>query len=188
VVRLEGAREEMSTGLPLFDHAQGPEATRRAAARAAERFAGDHRSKVLRFIESRGQAGATDEEVSEELGLKLDTSRARRCELRDDGQILDGGRRRRTRSGRLAICWVAAQSPRTSTDPPANGRPPAPIGAAIEAPRQTKGIGPCPRCGCRESIDVPIHRGESVRRDCRKCGLFREFPIWQRKERPGAVK
>lgn len=34
------------------------------------------------------------------------------------------------------------------------------------------------RCGCDTWHDVPIHDGQSVRRDCAKCGRFIEFPIW----------
>jgi hypothetical protein len=51
-------------------------------------------------------------------------------------------------------------------------------------PRQTKGAGsPCPRCGCRDFVDVPIHGGRSVRRDCAKCRLFLGFPIWYSRQR-----
>lgn len=35
----------------------------------------------------------------------------------------------------------------------------------------------CP-CGSTTWRDVPIHHGQSVRRDCAKCGRFIEFPIW----------
>jgi len=36
----------------------------------------------------------------------------------------------------------------------------------------------CPRCGAKQSRDVPIHGGRSVRRDCAKCQRFLEFPVW----------
>jgi hypothetical protein len=34
------------------------------------------------------------------------------------------------------------------------------------------------RCGSTTWRDVPIHGGQSVRRDCGRCGRFLEFPIW----------
>ena len=34
------------------------------------------------------------------------------------------------------------------------------------------------RCGSMTWRDVPIHNGQSVRRDCRKCGRFIDFPVW----------
>ena len=36
----------------------------------------------------------------------------------------------------------------------------------------------CERCGSTDFIDVPIHAGESTRRDCRKCGRTAGFPRW----------
>lgn len=37
---------------------------------------------------------------------------------------------------------------------------------------------PVCRCGSTTSRDVPIHGGESIRRDCGRCGRFLDFPIW----------
>ena len=36
----------------------------------------------------------------------------------------------------------------------------------------------CPRCRGREFVDVSIHGGQSVRRDCARCNRFIEFPVW----------
>jgi hypothetical protein len=36
----------------------------------------------------------------------------------------------------------------------------------------------CRRCGSHETHDVLIHAGQSVRRDCARCGRFLEFPVW----------
>jgi len=88
--------------------------TRRAAAASIAGCARDHRDQVLRFLQGRGALGGTDEEVSEALDLKLDTARARRCELRDAGDVIDGGGRRPTHSGRRAVCWVAVDQTGTS--------------------------------------------------------------------------
>ena len=38
--------------------------------------------------------------------------------------------------------------------------------------------GTCDRCGSVKSVDVSIHDGISVRRDCAKCGRFMAFPVW----------
>jgi hypothetical protein len=46
---------------------------------------------------------------------------------------------------------------------------------------------PCRRCGSPEYIDVPIHNGQSVRRDCARCGRFIAFVLWYgRLMQPGA--
>lgn len=34
------------------------------------------------------------------------------------------------------------------------------------------------RCGSTTWRDVPIHDGQSTRRDCARCGRFIDFPIW----------
>jgi len=178
----------MNTGLPLFDLVEGPAATRRAAGESIAGFAGDHRQQVLEFIWNRGPRGATDEEISEALGLKLDTSRARRCELRDAGEVIDGGGRRRTHSGRLAVCWIVAGEAWTTGRPAIVDRPPTQSAAppaepaaepaaergAVEAPASES----CPKCGAREFRDVPIHHSRSTRRECAKCGAFIAFTRW----------
>jgi hypothetical protein len=52
--------------------------------------------------------------------------------------------------------------------------------AASRAEKTPRGLPPgvvC-RCGSDTTLDVPIHGGRSVRRDCGRCGRFVEFPIW----------
>lgn len=34
------------------------------------------------------------------------------------------------------------------------------------------------RCGSTAWMDTPIHEGQSIRRDCRRCGRFLGFPKW----------
>jgi hypothetical protein len=53
----------------------------------------------------------------------------------------------------------------------------APTGDA--SPKVTK---PVCRCGSTTWSDVPIHDGQSVRRDCDRCGRFLDFPIWRGKD------
>ncbi|REK17366.1 MAG: hypothetical protein DWQ37_06130 [Planctomycetota bacterium] len=43
--------------------------------------------------------------------------------------------------------------------------------------RAGRPAGAC-QCGSTRWIDVPIHNGQSVRRDCRRCGQTIEFPVW----------
>ena len=38
------------------------------------------------------------------------------------------------------------------------------------------------RCGSTTWCDVPIHDGQSKRRDCGRCRRFIEFPIWYGKD------
>ena len=53
--------------------------------------------------------------------------------------------------------------------------------AAIQAqpmPTTKPTTNPVCRCGGAALRDVPIHDGQSVRRDCARCGRFIEFPVW----------
>ena len=61
------------------------------------------------------------------------------------------------------LVWL--QSP---TDPS-----PAPTTAKEDAPAT-----PICRCGSTRWLDVPIHNGQSVRRDCCRYGHFICFPVW----------
>jgi len=36
----------------------------------------------------------------------------------------------------------------------------------------------CGRCHCDIYIDVPIHDGQSIRRNCVRCGWLIDFPLW----------
>src|SRR5690606_36877874 len=36
----------------------------------------------------------------------------------------------------------------------------------------------CRRCGSDQYLDIPIHGGRSLRRDCAKCRRFQCFPLW----------
>lgn len=36
----------------------------------------------------------------------------------------------------------------------------------------------CDRCQSDQYVDVPIHDGQSLRRDCRRCRRFMGFPTW----------
>ena len=48
---------------------------------------------------------------------------------------------------------------------------------ASDAP-QTTPTKPVCRCGSTTWRDVPIHGGQSVRRDCGRCERFLDFPVW----------
>jgi hypothetical protein len=57
--------------------------------------------------------------------------------------------------------------------PDADAALPAPTREAPAKP--TKAV--C-RCGGTTWRDVPIHGGQSIRRDCGRCGRFLDFPVW----------
>jgi len=40
----------------------------------------------------------------------------------------------------------------------------------------------CARCRSTDVVDVPIHGGNSRRRDCAACGRFMGFPMWGPRE------
>lgn len=77
-----------------------------AAAERQRPRSGTARARVLDFIESRGGAGATDEEIQIGLEMSESTERPRRIELAAAGWIEKRGTRL-TRSGNEAAVWVA---------------------------------------------------------------------------------
>ena len=85
--------------------------TRNAAAVAIAPLKPNMLRQVFDFVLSRGDRGATDEEIAAALYMRESTARARRCELRDDGQVRDSFRRRRSCSGRLCVAWIATGQP-----------------------------------------------------------------------------
>jgi len=124
--------------------------TRSAAAIAIMPALGKLGARVEAFIRNRGPHGASDEEVSEALNMKLDTARARRVELRDAGLVVDTGVRRATHTGRRAVCWVAAHRPsrRPATGPTAAGPTPmAPTARSNPGPLRMTLVPPTPT-GC----------------------------------------
>lgn len=79
--------------------------TSRAAALTMLATATTLQAKVYQMIQSRTDAGMTDEEIQEALSLRIPTEVARRRELVLLGVIEDSGRRRQNESGRDAIVW-----------------------------------------------------------------------------------
>lgn len=82
-------------------------ATSVAAAQAIRPHMGRQQERVLHFLQTKGDAGATDEEIAEALGLNPSAARPRRVELQEHGLVADSGRRRQTRSGRSAVVWIS---------------------------------------------------------------------------------
>jgi hypothetical protein len=94
---------------PPAPHVAGS-ATSEAAAAAIEPHAATLRGQVLAFIRSRGERGATDEEMQDLIPMPSSTQRPRRVELWRARQIVPAELQRKTKSGRLAVVWVAASS------------------------------------------------------------------------------
>ena len=166
---------------------------------AAAEVAGQQTRDVLDYLRRKGAHGATDSEISRDLGIRLDSARARRCELRDQAHVVDSGHRRATDSGRPAIVWTlpafapaAVQAARPagsgadagSDDPSTTAAGcdsrSTPVGQDLPPlpPRAVAtGTGEKCRCGSTAFVDVEISEGRT-RRDCRACGRFMSFPKW----------
>lgn len=86
--------------------AAGAPPTERQAAILVYPNTGTARRRVLDFIAAQGSQGATDEELSLALQLRLYTAAPRRNELLNDGWIRDSGRTRSTTTGASASVWV----------------------------------------------------------------------------------
>ena len=102
--------------LPLFAQpatppAQAHSATSKAAADGIKILAAGLRGRVLSFIDSCGERGATDEEISQATGINPSTARPRRVELATRGLITKNGTRK-TASGRMADVWAVTRQSR----------------------------------------------------------------------------
>jgi hypothetical protein len=119
-----------ATSQPTVPYVRGSETSRAAAASIAS-VAQVARDRVSAYIAGQGVYGATDQEIAAGLAMLSDSARARRCELRDRGDIVDSGRRRPTPSGRAATVWIVAAISRempvggSSRPPPAKWCPTA---------------------------------------------------------------
>lgn len=84
------------------------ETSRQAAAEIAPRVS-VMQATILARLRACGVSGRTCEELENELSLRHQTCGPRLKELAVSGAIVDTGMRRRTRSGRKAIVWLARE-------------------------------------------------------------------------------
>lgn len=87
-------------------HHHYPQPTEFLAAALVMPRTGTDRLKVLNYLGERGDEGATDEEISLGLRMRLYTAAPRRYELAQGGWAQDSGLRRPTTTGSAAIVWV----------------------------------------------------------------------------------
>lgn len=83
--------------------------TSREAATKIKNSAPHIRGRVYDLIKASRRYGRTDEEVQIMMALNPSTQRPRRVELVRAGAVFDSGRKRKTKSGRRAVVWIAAQ-------------------------------------------------------------------------------
>jgi len=86
----------------------GSDTSAAAAASITPSAAQAMRDTILAKITYSASAGLTCDQVEELLDMRHQTASARIKELKDEGLLLDSGRRRPTRSGRKAAVLVAA--------------------------------------------------------------------------------
>ena len=91
-----------------FEFAVGSD-TSRAAAESVSEVKGWMRRRVWKALNRRGDRGATDEELQRALRMNPSTERPRRVELVESELVIDSGRRRPTRSGRMAVVWTVRE-------------------------------------------------------------------------------
>ncbi len=91
---------------PPAPHVAGSETSREAAIKI-EPVAGTIRRRVLDYMRTlcSYDIGATDQMMQQDLHLDASTRRPRRVELVQGGWVRDSGRKRKTRSGRMAVIW-----------------------------------------------------------------------------------
>jgi hypothetical protein len=83
--------------------------TSKEAGASVQAILGALQAKVLRYIRSRGEDGATCDEVEAHLNMRHQTASARVRELVLKEGILYSGNKRRTRSGRNARVYVTPE-------------------------------------------------------------------------------
>ena len=110
----------MTTDRTILPFVKGSD-TSRAAADAMRRHAPTLRQKVYDYIVSRGDYGATDDEIAVSLELRHQTASPRRRGLVIMGAVYATEERRPTRSGQTATVWRAV--PGLDVRKP-QGRPP----------------------------------------------------------------
>ena len=94
-----------------------------AAYDAAEATTGPQRRKdVYEFILSRGEEGATDDEVIQQLGIQHASMAGTRHDLEKLGALRGTDKNRPTVSGNLAEVWVAIPGVRVDKRPPKTER------------------------------------------------------------------
>jgi hypothetical protein len=94
-----------------------------AAYDAAEATTGPQRRKaVYEFILSRGEEGATDDEVIQQLGIQHASMAGTRHDLEKLGAVRGTDKNRPTVSGNLAEVWVAIPGVRVDKRPPKTER------------------------------------------------------------------
>jgi len=81
--------------------------TSQAAATSINGSAATLRNTVLATIRAAGPNGMTCDEVEQALSMRHQTASARIRELSLRNQVFDSTRRRRTRSNRTAVVWLA---------------------------------------------------------------------------------
>lgn len=70
------------------------------------------KGRIIQAIRDAGSYGRTDDEIETILNLPHQSVSARRGELVKAGHVLDSGRQRRTKWGRLATVWTASPANR----------------------------------------------------------------------------
>lgn len=138
-----------------------------AAARIGPEVRSLQQKKVLKFVLAQGDRGATDQEIELALQVSGNTVRPRRSELCQSGLVVDSGKRRQTKSGRLAVVWIGSIGSGQACEPPRpggasggnrghrsaeSGQPRTSIAAAITAG------------GDGRSLKIPTAGGGDVRR------------------------
>lgn len=106
----------MSEGYPHTPGFEAESDTSEAAAESMEGEASSLRALVLQFIRESREYGSTCDEAEERLSLRHQTASARIRELVLRNRVTDSGRRRPTRSGRMAVVYVAIVALATPTD------------------------------------------------------------------------
>ena len=89
---------------------QGHSVTSRAAAKEISKPSATLKERVLDRIIGCGMFGCTDEEIQISLEMNPSTQRPRRIDLVRCGQVEDSGLKRKTRSGRNAVVWIATRN------------------------------------------------------------------------------
>jgi hypothetical protein len=148
-------------GLPFV---QGSDTSQEAAESLTDDL-GRLEGLVLNHIITRGEHGATDDELEVALGLSHQCASARRRTLVLKGLVKDSGRRRINRSGRRGAVWVYGQDQHEHN--PFLG----PVKRTIP-PRPSLGEFKVAVSDLRRAVVIAMRHGFELRPACKKLGKW----------------
>lgn len=126
------------------------------------------------YPEPTDQEMAILEHLLDKRGVKLKVADTGALMIRDRAHNLTPDDRAVVEHYRVPLAEWLRRPPLPAPDLDETARP-----KRDHATEATDGAARCRRCGSSRYLDVPVHDGASIRRDCAACRLTVGFPLWR---------